>query len=372
METRDKVDALASFLEINEVSKVLLVTGRSSFEGCGAKDDLQSLLGKYHIHHFDRVSVNPKLSSILEGVEEMRSFNPDALVGVGGGSVMDTAKAISVLPVSREESRKVIAGESAVAERRLPMALLPTTAGSGSEATHFAVVYDDVGKKHSLAHQSLLPDITVLAPSWVRKGSARLLAVSGADALCQAVESIWGVYANEESLDYAYRAFESLWHYLPPFVKERAEEDAMRVCQGSHLAGKAINLTKTTAPHAYSYTLTSKYNVPHGEAVSLLLPFFVRYNGELTETDCADPRGADSVRRRIKRLFSLVGASDHNAFADLLSAWFAGLDLRQDLKDFQGTTIIEDLLSGVNAERLANNPRRLEKESIRVLFSARV
>ena len=138
------------------------------------------------------------------------------------------------------------------------------------------------------------------------------------------------------------------------------------MCEASHLAGKAINISKTTACHALSYTMTSMLGVPHGHAVAMTLGAVMAYNYAVGEDDCNDPRGCEHVRARIDEILQLLGASDIEEGRDKIDSFIESTGLTSSLTaiGITGSEALEKLADGVNAERLGNNPRKFSRESI--------
>ena len=134
-----------------------------------------------------------------------------------------------------------------------------------------------------------------------------ITADTGLDALCQAIESLWSVQSTSESIDYATQSIRLAWKHLEAAVLHPCEEDRRAMSQAAHLAGKAINISKTTAPHAISYTITSKFGVAHGRAVALTLGALLAFNGEISDADCTDDRGAEYVRQTVHTIVNLLG-----------------------------------------------------------------
>jgi len=179
----------------------------------------------------------------------LNAFQPDMIIGVGGGSVMDMAKLLCAFAGTTDmlADLKSVVETGYRQERRAPhLVLVPTTAGSGSEATHFAVVYAG-GTKHSVASPSLRADFVVLDPNLAVSGSAYQKATSGIDAVCQAIESIWAVGSTADSRRVAVRALTMLIPAIPSSVAGN-EQVADDVTEGSYLAGRAIDLSKPQGP----------------------------------------------------------------------------------------------------------------------------
>lgn len=276
----------------------------------------------------------------LEIVSALAEFNEQigsALLAIGGGSVIDLAKAIIYKQV----------------QSSLPVPFFivaPTTAGSGSEATHFAVVYQGK-RKISLAHPKLLPQAVLLDPSLTHSLPPHQTAVSGMDILAQAIESYWNKNATDESKGYARQAI-SLWResFLKA-VRTPSVEARAKMLQAAHQAGKAINITRTTGPHALSYFLTANYNVPHGQAVALFLPLFFIYNRPGIE------------------ICSLLGESDPGMAKEMILQLMRNAGLKTTLAELgiDKAAIIDTLFDEVNEERFANNPVAFDRGQLKKL-----
>ena len=267
-------DAFASFA--GDCCRLMVVHGHGSYVSCGAKDLIDIVSQHLVISDFDDFSSNPKQEDAEAGLGMMAQFKPDMIVAVGGGSVIDMAKLI------RHYSNV-----------QIPLLAIPTTAGTGAESTQFAVCYID-GVKHSISDPSILPDMVLLYPPFTYDNSPYLTACTGFDALAQAIEAFWNVNATPESDALALRAIERIY---PRLTTDLSPDDRKMLLLGANDAGCAINITRTTVPHALSYTLTSKYGYPHGHAVALTFPFFFKYN---LEGDKKSFRGEDFERYATK------------------------------------------------------------------------
>lgn len=309
----------------------LLVRGKKSFDLCGGKKVIDELVSitNCKVTEYSDFSVNPKYEEARSGVELFISSKADLIVAVGGGSVLDMAKLI-----------RHMAAEKGYAA---PLHALPTTAGTGAEATHFAVVYIE-GKKQSIAADDVLPDVAVVYPQFTYQNDAYLTACTGFDALAQAIESYWAKGATNESRDYSVRAIGLLWKQLPQLVQSPTEELRNQVAEGAYWAGRAINISTTTAPHAFSYAFTSHYGYPHGHAVALTFPFFMKLNGT-------------------KELYELVGISADKAI-EQMEKYISSLELSLKLP---ASVDVNRALQAVNLQRLANNPVKVTEKNIHEL-----
>jgi len=349
--------------------KLFLITGKDSFAASGAKsvfDDLH--LNGLEIIRFCDFSVNPRLEDALPGIELLTQFRPDMVIAVGGGSVIDMGKLITALSAHPGSDYRSILENSSVTVSGPPLVAIPTTAGTGSEVTHFAVAYMDQ-KKYSLAHRSILPDYAIIDPELMYNTPSYQTAVSGMDALCQAVESYWSVHSNSQSRKFASQAIKIILASITDAVNKKTIESRQEMAHGANLAGKAIDITTTTAPHAMSYALTTHYSIPHGHAVALILgKFFI-----INEANCeslSDKRGKIHFARILKELYTLFDCRDGYGCADRWYQCMEAIGLETDISTF-GVREEKDynlIVESVNPERLANHPVRLNRALLSQVF----
>ena len=257
---------------------------------------------------------NPKVEEVQALVDEMGDDRPTAFIAVGGGTSTDTAKLVNFAVSTGLSVRELLTRKECPA--LLPFLAVPTTAGTGAEATRFAVCYDGE-TKYSIdfpeirpSHVLLLPGLTASLPTYQK-------ACTNFDAYAQAVESLWARGATEESKGYATRAL--------GLMKEGCWPEA------SYWAGRAIDISRTTAAHAFSYYLTSHYGIPHGHAVYMVFPYICRNNGQ--------PQWI----RDVPELKSLKAFAAERGLS-----W---------------SELVDDLFAHVNLKRLGNNPVEVRKES---------
>ena len=348
--------------------KIFLVYGNNSFRLSGAEEIFEPIIENVSYAIFNPTP-NPDIEEIKKGVARFKEFEPDMVIAVGGGSVIDTAKAINALSFQPDDPILYIKGEKILGNRGKPLVAIPTTAGTGSEVTKFATIYINK-KKYSLESEKIVPDVAVVDPALTYSLTPYLTASNGLDALCQGIEAYWSVNSTEKSRVYAAKAMGLAFTNIVDAVKRPSEEVRVAMAKASHLSGKAINISKTTACHAVSYPLTSYFGVPHGHAVALTMPAFLVFNSMVTEDDCNDERGVDFVRARMAEIFSRIGAADgkegKRKFEGLIT------DILDDtrLRDFGiGKADIEFILSeSFTPSRMNNNPRRVSKEGLRQIL----
>ena len=361
-----KLGELEGLIKQYKAKKIFLVTGRSSYEKTGLKARLEKMFKDYETFRYCDFRPNPCPEDIIKGCEAARDFDPDIIVAAGGGSVMDTAKLISVLPADKEKIDKVIKGEIDVPERKIPLILIPTTAGTGSECTHFAVVYESKSK-YSVASQCLLPDCSISDPELGAALPESVAAASAFDAFCQAVESYWAVGSTPRSRSYAAESISIFREYFLTFVKNRDRRSCEKMMLAAHLSGKAINISKTTGAHAVSYILSINYGIAHGYAVILTLPEFFVFNSAAGKNDLNGGLDLESHKSRMRELCALLGADDAVSAAERIRNFVkdAGMGIR--LKD-AGVSKKDDInmiAENVNIQRLKNNPVKINKKQLK-------
>ena len=365
---KGKIEKLREILSEVNPKHIFLVTGKNSYTLSGAEEIINKILPEKNYTRFNDFTPNPKLEDIMKGCELLSENKSELIIAIGGGSVIDTAKLINVFDSNHKAPIDYITKKQELTKKLLPFIAIPTTAGAGSEATHFAVVYVD-GIKYSLAHEWLLPDYAIVDPDMIKSQPRMVAAASGMDALAQSIESYWSVNSTEKSKEHSTTAIKLIIRNFVKNVNQQDEFTLEAMALGAHYAGKAINITKTTAPHALSYTFTSKLGVPHGHAVMLNLLKIYEFNSNVSEEDCMDSRGVNYVKETIYQLNFLLGCKNKQQTITKLGNMMDEVGLERDLSKLGVDEDFKKLISeGVNYERLKNNPRKLTKEDIESLF----
>ena len=344
--------------------KVFLVRGRKSYRDSGAKKIIEPLLEKYLVFQFCDFESNPKVEDVVRGIDKFKKFNPDLVVAVGGGSVIDMAKAVNLLAAQTGKPEEYIIGKKEIQNQGKKLIALPTTFGSGSETTCFAVVYIDK-VKYSLTHKYLLPDYALIAPELTFNLPKKIAAESGADALAQAIESYWSVNSTNQSKKYSREAIRLIVGNLSAAVNKLDKEARAAMCRAAHLAGKAINISQTTACHALSYPMTSYFGAPHGQAAVLTLPALLVYNSQIEEKNNLDKRGAKYVKKTMAGLIKALGARNVEQAKKKIDNLIREIGLKTKLSELGiGVNGQKIILENINLERMKNNPRKLDKKEI--------
>ena len=364
---------LGEILATGRPSRVVLFTGGASYERSGAAAAIEPMLVGMSVERVSGVEPNPTLEDVVDALEVLRRHKPQLVVAVGGGSVLDLAKAARGLGRETDPRAAVLAGRPSSSAREVlaPLVAIPTTAGTGSEATHFAAVYVD-GVKHSLGDASFRPEHVVLDSRLTSSMPPRTTAETGLDALSQAIESIWSTRSTDRSLPLARRALELAWANLEPAVRSPSLDLRTAMCTAAHLSGLAIDTSRTTAAHALSYVLTTRHGLAHGHAVALMLGPLLEYNSAVSEADCNDRRGSAFVRARIVEILRALGAADGAAGRRLLTGLLERLDLETTLSAVGASSASSRrvLVDGVDADRMGNNPRALDRSQLAAIVES--
>lgn len=364
----DGWEKVTGYLDTISAENILLVTGQSSYASSGAEQMLSPCLKGKSVTRISNFEVNPKiedLSRLFDEIGDKSTF--DVIIAIGGGSVIDIAKLLKAFWLDPTSINIHLEGGGQLPSCELPLIAMPTTAGSGSDATSFAVLYKDK-EKYSVEADGLLPDFSLVIPSLLKSVPKHTAACTGMDALCQGIESYWSIHSTEESRRLAGEAIDLAWNWVEKAVNERSSEALNHMAKASHLAGCAINITKTTAPHAVSYPMTSYFGVTHGHAVGLLTAQFLPFNEGVTEEDCLDVRGAEWVKEQLREISCKLGANDAEHASGSLLGKMQNLGLPTNLPQL-GINTSDDIAiviqNGFDSSRVKNNPRTISETTLR-------
>ena len=201
----DQINSLSIFLGEVKPKNIFLVSGKNSFLTSGLSKKILKILEGYSFVQFNNFETNPKYEDIKVAKELFLKNNCDLILAAGGGSAIDVAKCVNIYQSNPENFESIITDSSLIKNKGVPLVAIPSTAGTGSEATHFAVIYKE-NIKYSIAHPYLLPNCAIVDAQFTFDLPSYITACTGFDALCQAVESFWSVQASEVSKGYAREA----------------------------------------------------------------------------------------------------------------------------------------------------------------------
>ena len=347
---------LSNIYKKHQVSKVLVVCD-NAFPYLQTHEEYLDMDISYVL--FDRFTPNPLYEDVVEGVNVFHEQKGDAILAMGGGSAIDVAKCIKLFSSMDKEKLYL---EQEYAENDVILIAIPTTSGTGSESTRYAVVYYE-GKKQSVTHESIIPKYAILdyrnlntLPIYQKKCTMM-------DAFCQSIESWWSVNATKESREYARKALTDIVKYMDAYLANTKEGNTNMLVAANY-AGRAICISQTTAAHAMSYKLTSLYKIPHGRAAFMCLPYIWQYmwdniqneteekQNNLTEifTEIAKTLGCKTVPEAIRYVLAL---NEKLFIEDAVELKMEDIDV---------------LTASVNPVRLSNNPVTLSKKTLRELY----
>ncbi len=311
---------------------------------------------------FNELTSNPLYEQVCAGVKLFNENQCEAIVAVGGGSTIDVAKCIKLYCKMDPQENYL---QQEYKDSGIPLIAVPTTAGTGSESTRYAVIYFE-GKKQSVTHESIIPTYAVLEPSLLKSLPLYQKKCTMLDAMCQCIESLWSVNSTDESQLYAKIGLQMIMDHWHGYIEDNSGEDAQYIMMAANSGGRAINISQTTAPHAMSYKLTFMYGLPHGHAVALCLPEIWMYMMEHPEK-CIDPRGKDHLEFIFEWLGQIMQCDSAYKGLMMFRAIMFSLGMSQpQTKDREAE--LDILTRSVNPERLRNNPVKLDEEMIHTIF----
>ncbi|WP_195336589.1 bifunctional acetaldehyde-CoA/alcohol dehydrogenase [Paraclostridium bifermentans] len=329
-----------SYLEkMADTNRVMIVTDRMMVQ-LGYVDKLTYHLRKRNnpvmIEVFSDVEPDPSVDTVLNGANVMRQFKPDTIIALGGGSSMDAAKGMWLFYENPEvnfddlrlrfmDIRKRVFKFPKLG-RQAKMVAIPTTSGTGSEVTSFAVVTDKVNNvKYPLADYELTPDIAIIDPNFVMTVPKAVTADTGVDVLTHAIEAYVSVMATDYTDALAIKAIQMVFEYLPRAYKDGSDKEAReKMHNASCMAGMAFANAFLGINHSLAHKLGSEFHISHGRSNAILLPYVIRYNATKPTKFSAFPKYksfvADKKYAEIARYLGLKAKTTEEGVASLIDA----------------------------------------------------
>lgn len=322
-------------------------------------DALEERMG-VRVVKFDDFKPNPQYESVVAGVEVFKKNNCDLIMAVGGGSCIDVAKCIKLYS-NMDPDQNYLKQE--IVPNDIKLLAVPTTAGTGSEATRYAAIYYQ-GAKQSVTDYSAIPSTVIVDASVLKTLPEYQKKATMMDTLCHAVESYWSVNSTEESYEYSRQAIKLIVENKDGYLAND-DEGCANMLHAANLGGKAINITQTTAGHAMCYKLTSLYGIAHGHAaalcVSKLWPHMTKHTDK-----CIDPRGETYLKDIFVKIADAMGCDTVEkgiqAFQKIVN------DLKLEAPEVKDPSDYDILKTSVNPVRLKNFPVQLDEEAIDRLY----
>lgn len=362
------VSVLPSILEQNHVKHLVIFTDRG-IRGAGLLQLVLDVLPEPYKSApvLDDLPAEPTYSQAQKLVDQCRELGADCIVAVGGGSVLDTAKLSSLL-MDGAVTVKDLLDNPLQGRKCCPVVSIPTTAGTGAEATPNAIVaVPERELKVGIVNPAMISDYVILEPAMIRNLPRKIAAATGVDAMAHAIECFTSNKATPLSDAYALRAFEMIMKNIVPACDDPNAMDAKsQMLIASFFAGVAITASGTTAVHALSYPLGGKYHIAHGVSNAMLLTPVMRFNQSAVED-----RLALAYDRCYDGVNGMTAGEKADALVTRMEEIVKHLDIPTSLRAFNVPeadleTLVE---SGMQVTRLLNNnARKVTAEDARAIY----
>lgn len=334
-------------------TKAMIITGKYSSRKNGSLDDVIAVLDEKGIGYaiYDEIEENPSVETIVKASKCVIEEGADFVIGLGGGSPMDAAKAIAVLSKHPDqvECARTFLYEPGLVEG-YPLVEIPTTSGTGSEVTPYAILtLHDSNTKQGISKQ-LFAEYALVDYRYLKTSGYSNLVNTCVDALAHLLESYLNTNANEMNRMYSKEGLK-VWGEVKDqllteeTVKGMTDRAYERFMEASVLAGMAITHTGTSVPHGFSYMLTYALGLPHGKAVGIFLPAFL---------------STYDAQEEVKDVLDFLGFEDVDAFTDYISQLFGKVTVEKELFEKDAVSLTS------NAAKLKNYPYKLTEEKIAV------
>lgn len=321
-------DSIEYLKDMPDVFRVFIVTDKSMTR-LGIVDRIQEQLrrrpGKVHVEVFDEVEPDPSLETVHIGVEMMRRFEPDTIIAIGGGSPMDAAKGMWMFyehpDVNFDDMKQKFMDIRKRAFKypslgaKAQLVCIPTTAGTGSEVTPFAVITDKKeNKKYPLADYAITPSVAIIDASLTYSLPANITADTGMDVLTHATEAFVSTLANDYTDGLCLQAIRIVFKYLPrAYMNPEDHEARDKMANASCMAGMAFANSFLGLNHSLAHKIGGEFHVPHGRANAILLPHVIRYNGQKPMKNAVWPKynyyKADERYQEIAQILGLPAST---------------------------------------------------------------
>lgn len=353
------------FKRINEIvtsmnySRGVLVCG-DFWTKCGLTQRMLQQSNGLLTAAYDAIDANPTVKNVDECAQLLREQNADFVLAVGGGSVMDCAKAAASMAVIGGSITKYHATGVPLPAQHLPLIAVPTTAGTGAEVTCSSVLTnEETNKKAPIISDNFYPILAIVDPELTYSAPRRVSVGTGLDVLAHAVEGYLSVNHQPICDAIAVHAARLVMENLDASCAENFDPDARaNMAEASIMAGMAFSIPKTGASHACSFVLTNDYHIPHGEACGLTLDYFIRIN-------------ADAENGRMHRFARQLGYKDCYEFCDEIAALKKRLGARVDMRDLNLTQQdLEHLVTASRHPNMNNSPVHITDDMLREMYQS--
>jgi len=355
----DCINHINSYLKIFNVNRIALIVDKTLME-IGVIDNIEKYIEDYSVGIFSDVEPYPSIGKIESALKFVKDGRYDLVIGIGGGSTIDTAKIVAVLANKKGLVEDYIFDDKSkstkceITEPGLPFVAVPTTAGTGSEAVMWSVIWDMKNNtKQSISHPLMFPSLVIIDPSLTLTLPSEILASAGIDAFCHAMEAYWSLNENQITLAHSLDAMRLIFSNLEKSYYESDIQYREEMSKASLLAGLALSYAKTNSSHSMGYSLTQYFNVLHGAASAIFLPALFEFNydsmGEKAEilSKLLDIKSGSDGKKKIRKIMKNIG----------LPIKLRDIGVQKTDFDF----IIE---KGFIPFRMADNPRQISKKDL--------
>lgn len=364
-------EELAGEIKKRKFSKVFLVSDKALVEA-GVTAKVEEILSKSGIAYnlYDEIKPNPTIKNVTDGVNACKKSNADVIVAVGGGSSIDTAKAISIVMTNPDRADiKSLNGLSNTVNRGMPVIALPTTAGTAAEVTiNYVITDEDAEIKMVCVDPNDIPIVAIVDSELMESMPKGLAAATGMDALTHAVEGYITIGHNEMSDMFHMKAIKLIFKYLAKAVNEKDPEAVEMIVLAQYIAGMGFSNVGLGIVHSMAHQLGAVYDTPHGIANAMLLPTVMRFNGENPET-----------AGRFREILCEIGRPDAahlndqdviNTFVWMISELSKAVGITTTIKDYGAKEEDFEMLAekAMNDPCKTGNPREVSKEDFIELY----
>ncbi len=364
-------EELAGEIKKRKFSKVFLVSDKALVDA-GVTAKVEEILSKSGIAYdlYDEIKPNPTIKNVTDGVNACKKSNADVIVAVGGGSSIDTAKAISIVMTNPDRADvKSLNGLSNTVNRGMPVIALPTTAGTAAEVTiNYVITDEDAEIKMVCVDPNDIPIVAIVDSELMESMPKGLAAATGMDALTHAVEGYITVGHNEMSDMFHMKAIKLIFKYLAKAVNEKEPEAVEMIGLAQYIAGMGFSNVGLGIVHSMAHQLGAVYDTPHGIANAMLLPTVMRFNGENPET-----------AGRFREILCEIGRPDAahlndqdviNTFVWMISELSKAVGITTTIKDYGAKEEDFEMLAekAMNDPCKPGNPREVSKEDFIELY----
>lgn len=335
--------------------RAFIITGKHSSAVNGSLADVLAVLDEASVPYliYNDIEENPSVETVAKAAAEGKEFQADFVIGIGGGSPLDAAKAIALLIANPQEDAGCLYEPKDL--KALPVIAIPTTCGTGSEVTPNAVLTRHAFKTKKSISYNIYPELALVDGKYLASAKGRLLIHTAVDALAHCVESRLHAKANVYNHMFSEYGL-SLWGKLAPVLEQIAaepdavpsslsDEDLESFMLASTVAGMAIAQTTTSLPHAISYEITYNHGVPHGKACGI---FLAAYMDEYARNNPED----------VNRVLSLLGFDSTESFGEYLRRLLGSVAITEEESNLYADNIM------ANASKLSTYPFPIDREAI--------